>query len=127
MLQEINVSASGYLPKILLNNEENKFEIAGKSCPENVHKVFENVLEWIDKYSEKPNNKTIFEFKLDYYNTATSKILFIIMQKLEDIYNEGNDVLVKWYYPEDDDTIQESGEEYDDIIDIPFELIEYDA
>ncbi|MBC7124936.1 MAG: DUF1987 family protein, partial [Bacteroidales bacterium] len=36
-----------------------------------------------------------------------------------------HDVLVRWYYPEDDEDMQEAGEEYADIVDVPFEQIGY--
>ena len=45
--------------------------------------------------------------------------------KLEDLYENGNDVLIKWYYPEDDEDMQEAGEEYADIVDSPFEQVSY--
>ena len=32
--------------------------------------------------------------------------------------------LVKWYYEEDDEDMLEAGEDYEAIIDLPFEMIE---
>jgi hypothetical protein len=45
--------------------------------------------------------------------------------KLEDLHNAGHEVLVKWHYPEDDEDMQEAGNEYADIVEIPFEQIGY--
>jgi hypothetical protein len=47
------------------------------------------------------------------------------MSKLEDIVADDNEVLIKWYYPEDDEDLEEAGEEYADIVDVPFESIPY--
>lgn len=119
----IQYKADGLKPGIILNTRENKFEIYGKSCPENVVEFYQPVMDWLDEYKEHALEKTIFEFRLQYYNTASSKVLFIIMQKLEAVYESGKDVLIKWIYPEDDEALEEAGEEYDDLIDVPFELI----
>jgi hypothetical protein len=119
----IHYNPDGLKPGVLLDADNQKFIINGKSCPENVVEFYQPVLDWLDEYKTKPNTKTVFEFKLQYYNTASSKVLFIIMQKLEEIKDTGNEVLVKWFFPEDDEALMEAGEEYDDLIDVPFELI----
>ena len=46
--------------------------------------------------------------------------------KLEELHENGNDVLIKWYYPDDDEDMQEAGEEYAEIVDVPFEQISYE-
>ena len=115
--------ATGLKPGITLDVENQKFEISGKSCPENVVEFYKPVLEWLDAYKENPLQKTVFEFNLEYYNTASSKILFILMQKLEAIKETGKEVIIKWFFPEDDEALEEAGEEYDDLIELDFELI----
>jgi tRNA(Phe) wybutosine-synthesizing methylase Tyw3 len=45
--------------------------------------------------------------------------------KLEDLTKKGSEVLVKWHYPEDDEDMQEAGNEYADIVEVPFEQIPY--
>jgi len=100
-------------------------EISGRSLPEDVAAFYEPILDWLDEYAESPNAKTVFDFKLVYFNTASSKLLLDILLKLEDLADEGNDVLVRWHYPEDDEDMEEAGEEYADIVDVPFEQVAY--
>jgi len=115
--------ASGLNPGITLDVENNRFVLTGKSCPENVVEFYKPMMDWLDEYKENPLDKTVFEFSLEYYNTASSKILFVIMQKLEAVQEMGKEVLIKWFYPEDDEALEEAGEEYDDLIELDFELI----
>ncbi|MBN1250488.1 MAG: DUF1987 domain-containing protein [Bacteroidales bacterium] len=117
----------GLRPGVTLNPELQVFEIVGKSCPENVVEFYKPILDWFDKYSENPNEKTIFEFKLEYYNTASSKMLYVVMQKLEHIKEKGKEVHVRWFYPDDDEALEEAGEEYKELIDLPFELIPFNS
>ena len=50
-----------------------------------------------------------------------------ILFKLEEMFEDGHTVKVHWYYPEDDEDMRESGEEYSELVDLPFELIGYES
>jgi len=119
----IHYKSEGLKPGITLDYLSKRYEIYGKSCPENVVEFYQPVLDWLDEYAIEPQGEMVFEFRLQYYNTASSKVIFIIMQKLETIHQSGNAVKIKWIFPEDDEALQEAGEEYDDLIDVPFELV----
>ncbi len=45
--------------------------------------------------------------------------------KLEKVNEGDSSILIHWYYQEDDEDIQEAGEEYSEIVEIPFEIISY--
>ncbi len=124
-MQVIKIKGTDDTPTVLLDSENNIMEISGRSLPEDVAAFYEPILDWLDEYAESPNAKTVFDFKLVYFNTASSKLLLDILLKLEDLADEGNDVLVRWHYPEDDEDMEEAGEEYADIVDVPFEQVAY--
>ena len=112
-------------PNVVLDVENEIFEISGRSLPEDVASFYEPILDWLDSYSEEAIEKTVFDFKLVYFNTASSKMLLDILLKLEEMYEAGKDVLIKWHYPDDDEDMEEAGEEYADIVDVPFEQVSY--
>ncbi|MBS3770402.1 MAG: DUF1987 domain-containing protein [Bacteroidales bacterium] len=124
-MEVIKIKGTDDTPSIVLDKDNEIFEISGRSLPEDVSTFYEPILNWLDEYAQDPNSKTVFSFKLVYFNTASSKLLLDILMKLEGLHENGNEVLVKWYYPEDDEDMQEAGEEYADIVDIPFEQISY--
>ena len=43
----------------------------------------------------------------------------------EEIMEAGHDVLIKWHYHEEEEDMLEAGEEYADIVEIPFEYVLY--
>jgi hypothetical protein len=43
--------------------------------------------------------------------------------KFEEIFENGNKVVIKWFYNEDEEDMLEAGEEYADIVEIPFEYV----
>jgi len=124
-MEIMKIKGTDDTPSVVLDKDSEIFEISGRSLPEDVTTFYEPILNWLDEYAEKPNSKTVFAFKLVYFNTASSKLLLDILMKLEEMYENGNDILIKWYYPEDDEDMEEAGEEYADIVDIPFEQVSY--
>jgi len=125
-MKRIHIEEVGYTPGVILDAKKNIFEMTGKACPEDAIGFYEPIINWIDDYAINPNEKTVFEFKLSYYNTASSKAILKVMQQLERLKNKGYDVVIKWYYYEDDEELLIAGEDYSEIIEIPFELIELD-
>ncbi|MBR2201766.1 MAG: DUF1987 domain-containing protein [Bacteroidales bacterium] len=121
----IKIQGTDDTPTVILDKENNIFEISGRSLPEDVVVFYKPILEWLDEYKNDPLDQTVFNFKLEYFNTASSKLLLDVLLKLEDINNDGHEVLVKWHYPDDDEDMEEAGEEYSDIVDVPFEQVPY--
>ena len=125
-MEVIKIAGTDDTPSVILDVENDIFEISGRSLPEDVTAFYEPILEWLDEYAEKgPNKKTVFNFKLVYFNTASSKLILDILLKLEEMYEDGKDVVIRWHYPEDDEDMEEAGEEYADIVEVPFEQVSY--
>ena len=126
-MRVIKIEGTDDTPQVTLDaNPENPFmEISGRSLPEDVVAFYDPILEWLDEYAQKPLKKTVFNFKLEYFNTASSKLLLDVLLKLEDMHDDGNEVLVRWHYPDDDEDMEEAGEEYADIVEVPFEQVSY--
>jgi hypothetical protein len=114
-----------YLPCIILDKEAGKFEISGKTCPEDAVAFYDPVFDWLDEYIQNPLEETIFDFRLTYFNTVSSKILMMIMMRLEEMNEEGNKVKIRWYYPEDDEDLEEAGDDFSTMLEIEFEMIPY--
>jgi hypothetical protein len=124
-MNPITISATDDTPGIRLDAANEIFELTGRSLPEDVLKFYSPILAWLDEYAQSPNGKTVFNFKLSYFNTASSKIILDILMKLEGMHDAGTDIAIKWHYPSDDEDMMEAGEEYADIVSIPIEMVEY--
>jgi hypothetical protein len=124
-METIKIQGTEDTPKIILDAGNDILEISGRSLPEDVSSFYEPVLNWLNEYAENPKKKTVFNFKLTYFNTASSKLLLDILMKLEEMHEKGQDVLIRWHFPEDDEDMAEAGEEYAEIVDVPFEQVAY--
>lgn len=112
-------------PFVELDQESNRFEISGKSLPEDVMDFYNPVLDWLNVYRSDPNPETEFNIKLIYFNTASSKLILDILMIFEEMVEEGHNVLVKWYSLKSDEDMQEAGKEYEEMVDVPFEHVTY--
>lgn len=124
-MEVINITGTEDTPAVVLDKDKGEFLIQGRSLPEDVTLFYGPVLDWIEKYGEEPNDKTDMVFKLEYFNTASSKVLLDVLLKFEEL-KEKTDVKIKWCYREDEEDIKEAGEEYEDIVEVPFEYCECD-
>lgn len=113
-------------PQVEFDKDSGKFEISGKSLPEDVISFYQPLLDWLKEYKSSPLDKTIFDFKLVYFNTASSKLILDILLILEEIKEEGHDILVRWYSLSNDEDMHEAGEEYADMVEVEFEYLTYD-
>ncbi len=122
-MEVIKIKGTDDTPNVIFDKENNTLEISGRSLPEDVSMFFHPILIWIDQYCESPNEKTVLNFKLEYFNTASSKVILDILLKFEELVEAGKSVIVKWHYHEDEEDMLEAGEEYADIVEIPFEYV----
>ena len=125
VLDKLLIYPSIDTPKVDLNAETGILAMEGKSFPPDVIQFYSKITTWIDDYIENPFEKTVVNLKLDYFNTASSKIILDILYKFEELHHNGNKVIINWHYPEDDEDMEETGIEYSEIVDAPFKLISY--
>ena len=124
-METLHIYPTEDVPEVILNQEKEIFEISGISLPEDVNSFYEPVLNWIKLYSRNPNPLTVFNFRFTYFNTATSKIILDILTILEEMVEAGYNVVVRWHFAELDQDMLEAGEEFSEMVGVPFELVTY--
>lgn len=123
MLEPLKIEPTHKTPKVYFDPAENNFELSGRSIPEDSVGFYKRILDWIDEYAGSPNELTEFKFELEYFNTSSSKNILELLKKLEKIHTSGSEVQIKWYYDEDDEDMEETGEDYKALLSVPLELI----
>jgi len=113
-------------PEIKLDKENSRIEMSGRSLPENVKEFYGPVIEWLEEYLKDPNDKTKVVFSFEYFNTASSKMIMDVIEKIKGLKEQGKEVDVDWCYIEEDDDMLEAGEDYSEITEVPFNFISYE-
>lgn len=124
-MEVINITATEDTPKVVLDHVNNVFEISGRSLPEDVVVFYQPVMQWLEDFEKAPIANMELAIKLEYFNTASSKLILDILLKLEEVYQNGTPMKVKWYFLSSDTDMKEAGEEYSEIVGLPFEITEY--
>jgi hypothetical protein len=120
-MEIINNGGTEDTPKVVLDKGNSVFEISGRSLPEDAAEFYEPIIAWIEQYQKQANPTTNFMFKLEYFNTASSKLILDVLSALEAI----DGIKVIWYYHEDDEDMEEAGQEFSELVDVPFEFKTY--
>lgn len=120
-MDDLKLEGSAKTPVVEFNSK-GELLLKGRSIPENSIEFYKPIVEWIDTYGQSVNSTTVLSVQLEYFNTSSSKCILDVFKKLESL--AGTEVSVKWYYEEDDEDMLEAGEDYEAIIDLPFEMIE---
>ncbi len=125
MVSALNITGTEDTPSIQYDSANKVLEISGRSLPEDVVTFYKPVIDWLDELEKDPITDLEFKFKLDYFNTASSKLILDILLKVNDIFLDGTQMKVKWMFLEMDRDLEEAGEEYSELIEMPFELEAY--
>ena len=103
-------------PAVILDSKSGKLEFKGRSLPEDTASFYKPILNWVESYLLAPNPKTEIDIKLEYFNTATSKVLLSLLNK----FKKSENVTVNWFHFEEDEDMLESGKEFEELVNIPF-------
>jgi len=111
-------------PEINFNPETKELRISGRSLPEDVTTFYAPVLEWLDILEETNLGDVKFIVNLEYFNTASSKLILDILMRLEDIHNgDNNSIEIIWNYDKRDTDMEEAAEEYSELVEVPFQIV----
>ena len=124
MLETIALTATEDKPAVHFDPHSGILAMKGRSLPENANNFFDPLIEWFEQYAHDPKQDTLVDFHLDYFNSSSASKIVKLLIALEEIPALGYNVLVKWHYAPDDDMMKARGEELQNIIDLPFEMIE---
>jgi len=122
-MNAIYLEATDDCPNVILDKDKNTFKLSGKSLPENVSAFYDPIIEWLTDYAKEPLKKTSFDIILEYFNTASSKLILDIFMLLENIQENGSEVEINWHYASYDEDMKEAGIEYSEMVELKFNLI----
>ncbi|MGL1887036.1 MAG: DUF1987 domain-containing protein [Reichenbachiella sp.] len=111
-------------PLIFFDPSRGLLELRGKSSPENAISFYGKLLSAIHLFAMEGNRNLVTNFKLEYFNTSSSKCIFDVLRKIALVQQQGNKVSINWYYEPDDEDMHEAGLDYSDLLGIEFNYIE---
>lgn len=111
--------------EVVLDADTGKLLFSGRSYPENSVVFFQPITEWMKRYALSPATKTECSFNLEYFNSASRKCILEIFRILESMHKNAHPVSIIWNFENDDDSMKEIGEEYQNMFKLDFQFSAY--
>jgi len=118
------IRSSRVTPSIYFNPTKGILDMRGKSSPENPLAFYSYVLDSLDSFAEKGQTDLTTNLAFEYFNTSSSKCLYIFLKKLSRIDQLGKKVIINWYYEDGDEDMKEAGEDLCSFFDMTFNFVE---
>ncbi|HPH15747.1 MAG TPA: DUF1987 domain-containing protein [Bacteroidales bacterium] len=127
-MKVIDINHTDKTPEVIFDTELREFRINGYSRPENIREFYVPILNTLQKefssiVSSGDTNLYSFHFQLEYYNSSSAKFISDIIKVIKQYADTGLHVSILWYFDKDDDEMQEAGEDFSSISNIPFKYI----
>ena len=101
-----------FTPSVNFNAKTGICELSGESFLEDTVEFYDNLIEWLETYTEEIKKPIAFIIKLTYFNTSTSRCLLDLLNVIKDYEEADGDVVVNWHYDENDTDMEEDIEDY---------------
>ncbi len=110
-------------PSIILDEKNLIFAISGPSYPEDAFYTYSKVISWLNNFNKDFSIKFICKFAFSILSSASHKMIYEILIKLENLYIQGKNIEVEWSYEKFDEDMKEIGEDYMETLDLPFVFV----
>jgi hypothetical protein len=116
-MKKLSIEPTKTTPLVEFDPQTNEFLLQGVCLPEEPIILFKRIVEYTHEYiSTNPVNLTV-NVKIEFFNTASSK-LFLELLKI--ISANIKNVVVNWFYEEDDDDILDFWKDLKSFIPVTF-------
>jgi SiaC family regulatory phosphoprotein len=122
-MEPLHIPATVVSPEIIFDPSQNKFSISGWSRPESPSKFYDPIIKWLNENGRIHLNNTVIDFKIEYFNTPSARVLREIFGQLDKLYREGTKVSINWYF-EDVGSKEEFEYEFAQGLTIPINFLE---
>jgi hypothetical protein len=126
-MEKLFIKESLNSPKVIFDPIKKRYEISGKSFPENARSFYQPVLDWVRDIPKSNPDKIRMSFMLDYISSSSVISLKQLLAKIKAMNESGANIEVLWHYDPTDPDIKEIGEEYEKVVGIKLQFVEQPA
>ncbi len=119
----LKIAQTSITPSCTLDWDKNTLNMKGRSSPCSSMEFYSPITEKIVHAFRQGRKSLTANFEFEYFNTSSSKCIYDLLKKLSIAQNNGADVIVNWFYEEDDEDMRETGEDYEEILGLNFNYI----
>ena len=107
------VPDSPYYPEVKFDASTGICELIGESYMEEAYKFYTPLLNWLKEFCTTEKRPLLFNVRLTYFNTNSSRLLLDLLDILKKYSDNGGDVSIVWYYDPEDADVKEEVEDFE--------------
>ncbi|GAA0520985.1 biofilm regulation phosphoprotein SiaC [Pigmentiphaga sp. GD03639] len=125
-MSNLTITGSQSTPAISGDWEAGVLTMAGDSYPENSFDLFNQVIDWVERFLAETRRPLSLELHLLYLNTSSVRAIMDVFDLLEDAHGRGHPVAVNWHYDRRNERVAELAEEFKEDCSFPFAILAHD-
>lgn len=118
------IKATNVTPSIYFNPASKLLDIRGRSVCENPLVFYNYIIDSIEKYNDLNVSELSVNFAFEYFNTSSSKCLYMVLKKINMLHSNGKSIVINWYFELDDEDMCEAGDDLSSLFNFDFRMIE---
>ena len=122
MIKDLIIVGNKTRPNVHFSYERGELTMEGRCILEYAEIVFDPMTDWLENYIKSPKKTTVINLSLEYFNSSTAKALVRFLFLAKQITEKDAELYVNYYY--DDENTYEYGQDFLEIVEIPFNFIE---
>ncbi len=125
-MNNLIIERSVETPEINFNSQTGVLKVAGRAYSGDITQYYKQMSAWLEEYLKEPQQTTVIELQLDYYNSVFIKLLFYFFERSKDVLQSNKKLVIKWFHQKDDEESIEDALRISKIISFPIEIVELD-
>ncbi|MBO7566432.1 MAG: DUF1987 domain-containing protein [Bacteroidales bacterium] len=121
---KIKIEETDDTPLVEFDIEKNILRIAGPSFPENAPDFYNPIIAEVCNIDPQSPGQLVIELEFSILSSASNKMVYEMLVKLEKIFYLGKSMIIKWIYEGFDEDMVDEGLGYKANLKIDFELVE---
>ena len=122
-MSNLTIPGSQSTPTITGDWEAGQLSMQGDSYPENSFDLFNQALDWVERFFRDTDRPLTLELSLLYLNTSSIRAVMDIFDMLEEAHRSGRQVAVNWHYDHRNERVAELAEEFKEDCTFPFSIV----
>lgn len=122
-MKSIRIKQTTDSPSLIIDGEVGLIRLAGKAIAHEPETAYKKLEKEISEYCLEPHFFSTVNIRLINLNSGASKWLYHLLKEIEKFNNKENRFIVNWLYDKDNEFMLETGEDFQQIIDLPFNMI----
>ncbi|QTF10866.1 DUF1987 domain-containing protein [Brenneria izadpanahii] len=121
-MENLHIAGTPCTPAVDFYFDAHRLSLTGESYPENAAAFYRPLIEQVQNYlhtlaaeidasEAAPPTAVEFHVSLVYFNSSSTKMLFSLLNVLNQAAEHVLPITLHWYYDQDDDIAEEFGEE----------------